>query len=236
MTSTIKKFSLFGISLAVFALCGLGAAPSLAVSTSSQPTEADPILPTALDLPIPYTSQAPTGNWDYVHNESCEEASALMAYLYTTGKIYPVIPVQIAEKEMAALNAWEKKQFGYFDDTNNAQMAQMIKDVYHLGTFVLKNFTETDLKKELLGQHAIILSIDGKRLHNPHFRQPGPAHHVVVIRGYNKNGFITNEPGTRYGNGYVYSFKTLYNAAGNWNRSRKAVDVTIKEALVITKK
>ena len=236
MTFTIKKFSLLGIGLAVLTLCGLGANPTVAASTSSEQINSAPILPTVLDLPIPFTSQAPTGNWDYVHNESCEEASALMAYLYTTGKAYPIVPVQIAEKEMATLNAWEKKQFGYFDDTNNAQIAQMIKDVYHLGTFVFKNFTETDLKKELLGQHAIILSIDGRKLHNPHFRQPGPVHHVIVIRGYNKKGFITNEPGTRYGNGYIYSFKTLYNAAGDWNRERKAVDTTIKEALVITRK
>src|SRR3954467_10835183 len=42
----------------------------------------DPALPRTLLLKVPFTPQAPTANWDELHNEACEEASSLMAGLY----------------------------------------------------------------------------------------------------------------------------------------------------------
>src|SRR3989344_4828168 len=35
-----------------------------------------------VNLKVPFTSQAPTGNWDLPYQEACEEASALMAIRY----------------------------------------------------------------------------------------------------------------------------------------------------------
>jgi hypothetical protein len=40
---------------------------------------------------------------------------------------------------------------------------------------------------------------------------------MLVIVGYDSNGFITNDPGTRKGEGYRYSFATLMAAIHDWN-------------------
>ena len=49
-----------------------------ATTTSTPPSSPTPTTD-ALNLPIPFTPQAPTGNWDELHNEACEEAGAIMA-------------------------------------------------------------------------------------------------------------------------------------------------------------
>ncbi len=39
---------------------------------------------------------------------------------------------------------------------------------------------------------------------------------MLVIKGYNKNGFITNDPGTRRGADFAYSYETLEKAISDW--------------------
>src|SRR5688572_5442442 len=53
--------------------------------SDSQNPVADPALPKTLLLKVPFTPQAPTANWDELHNEACEEASSLMAAAYFNG-------------------------------------------------------------------------------------------------------------------------------------------------------
>ncbi|KKR41046.1 MAG: hypothetical protein UT75_C0002G0083, partial [Candidatus Yanofskybacteria bacterium GW2011_GWE2_40_11] len=48
-------------------------------------------------------------------------------------------------------------------------------------------------------------------------------------------GFIVNDPGTTQGNGMIYSFDTLKQAAADWNNSAKTMDATIKIALILSK-
>src|SRR5687767_2969126 len=52
---------------------------------STTPAPSQPKIPGTLSLPVPFTPQAPTGNWDTIHNEACEEASAIMANAYFSG-------------------------------------------------------------------------------------------------------------------------------------------------------
>jgi len=46
-------------------------------------------------------------------------------------------------------------------------------------------------------------------LKNPNFRQPGPLYHMFVIKGYTPKEIITNDVGTRKGDGYKYSYAIL---------------------------
>lgn len=189
----------------------------------------------SLDLAVPFTAQAPFGVWDLIHNESCEEASALMAADYFSENKSTAIPAADADKDIIDLNNWEVKNFGYSLDTTSQETAQMIQSVYGLKTRLIENFTADDLKQALLAGNLVMISEDGRLLNNPHYKQPGPVHHMLLVRGYNSQGFLVNDPGTRYGNNYFYSFDTLKNAAADWDHPLNTVNQNKKIAIIVSK-
>ena len=52
---------------------------------------------------------------------------------------------------------------------------------------------------------------------NPFFTGEGPLYHMLVLRGYTTTTFIANDPGTRHGENYQYTFDVLMNAIGDWD-------------------
>jgi hypothetical protein len=74
------------------------------------------------------------------------------------------------------------------------------------------------IKQELARGNLVLLPAAGRELGNPYFRRPGPLYHMLVVRGYNTEGqFITNDPGTKHGEQYLYSAKKLLAAVHDWN-------------------
>ncbi|MCL5666208.1 MAG: C39 family peptidase [Patescibacteria group bacterium] len=202
--------------------------------TSSQ-ANSNTSAPVYLNLQVPFTVQAPTGNWDELHNESCEEASAIMAEEYFSGNKKPQLDPQFVESQIADLTKWEKDNYGHYLDTTATETAKMIERVYGLKAKLLNNFSETDLKNELAQNHLVIISENGQKLGNPYYKQPGPIHHMLVIRGFNGGYFITNDPGTKRGQSYLYSFNTIKSAAADWDQSKQTVDQNQKVAIAVWK-
>lgn len=203
-------------------------------------------IPNSLLLPVPFTPQAPTGNWDIMHNEDCEEASVIMSAAYFSALPSPIsgegqgerlikLPVDYVEQELQKLTDWEQNTFGYNLDIDSLETTKMIEANYSLKTKIINNFSLDDIKKELSLNHLIIFPINGQMLNNPNFKAPGPKYHMIVIRGYDEKEIITNDPGTRNGMNYSYSFETLYNANGNWNHETKQVNRDNKNIIVVWK-
>ncbi len=209
---------------------------STPLQTNNQP--ASPTggqLPTTLLLKVPFSPQAPTANWDELHNEACEETSSIMVEQYFNGNTSLTLKPELVESELSKITEWEKQTFGYYLDIDSDETARMLRDVYGLQTKLVKNMTEDDIKTELHNGHLVIWSANGRKLGNPNFRQPGPPYHMLVIKGWDSNGFITNDPGTRKGRNYPYTYETLYNAAGAWSHNLNAVDEGDKTAIVVWK-
>ncbi len=208
------------------------------IDDSNIPSTPNPIAtksPASLLLKVPFTAQAPTANWDEEHNEDCEEATSLMAAQYFSGNQDATIPAATAEKELTKLNDWERTNLGYNLDTDSAETAKMIEQVYGLHTKLVTDFSSDDLKNQLNQNHLIIISEAGQKLGNPNYKQPGPVHHMLIIKGYTAEGFITNDSGTRNGKSYFYTFKTLYNAAADWDHSINTVNPDKKVAIEVWK-
>jgi len=74
-----------------------------------------------------------------------------------------------------------------------------------------------DIKRQLVAGRPVIVPSAGRLLGNPFYNQPGPIYHMLVLRGYTKTKFITNDPGTRRGEGYQYSFDVVMQAMRDWN-------------------
>lgn len=75
------------------------------------------------------------------------------------------------------------------------------------------------IKDELRTGHIVVVPVAGRLLKNLYFTPPGPLYHMVVIRGFDDadGSFITNDPGTRRGNGLRYPQARLFEAIHDWN-------------------
>ena len=216
--------------------------PSIKSGTSSSPkpsatssTSSPQANPATFSLKVPFTAQAPTGNWDQEHNDACEEASALMAAAYLNGDTRARIPATEVEKELTRLFEWERANFGYSLDTTVKETAEMIRSVYNLKASVVNDYTEKNIKDALNANKLVILPVNGRLIGNPYYKQPGPIYHMLVVRGYTATQLITNDPGTKNGENYKYYFSTLKNAPADWNHATKTIDETKSLMIVVSK-
>ena len=213
--------------------------PSIKSGASSSPkpsaTKPSATAPTTLSLKVPFTPQAPTGNWDKEHNEACEEASALMAAAYFNGDTRSKIPAAEVEQELTRLFEWERANFGYSLDTNSVETAEMIRSVYGLKTKIINDYTEDDIKQAIRENKVVIVLAAGRKLGNPNYTAPGPLYHMLVVRGYTATKIITNDPGTRNGENYQYSFATLKNAPADWDHATNTIDESKSVIIVVSK-
>lgn len=210
-------------------------APHTPKNTPSSTLNSKLIPHNSLNLPVPFTSQAPTGNWDTIHNEDCEEASVIMATEYFFGNTKAKLDASYVETQLTKLTDWEMSTFGYNLDINSSEVVKMIEANYSLHAKIITSYTEDDIKKELNQNHLALIPVNGQLIGNPNYKQPGPKYHMLVIRGYNGDSIITNDPGTKNGQNYIYNFKTLYNANGNWDHKTESVDLTQKNIIVVWK-
>jgi hypothetical protein len=96
----------------------------------------------------------------------------------------------------------------------------------------------------LVSGKLVIIPAAGRLLGNPNFSGQGPIYHMLVVRGFdNKTGeFITNDPGTRKGEGYRYKYSVLINAIHDWSHKLSVDGMTDQEiastikAIVIVEK
>jgi hypothetical protein len=189
--------------------------PPPAVPTQ-RPWEKRTTFPSAVNLDVPFMSQAPLGDWSMPYQEACEEASVLMVdAFYRNVKLSP----QQAKEAIDAVVAAEKGLLGYYEDTSVSTTAALI-DLYfkRYETVILPLKNAEGIQRIVASGYPVIIPAAGKLLPNPNFRNGGPLYHMLVVRGYTEDGlFITNDPGTRKGEAFTYRFADLMHAAHDWN-------------------
>lgn len=190
--------------------------------TQTQDTQARKVqkLPEAVNLAVPFTPQAPYANWDLPYQEACEEASALMAHAYYANiKLDPAR----ADKEIAEIVSFQEQHYGFYKDTTAEETTRFMRDKWGYKNVRVETASVEMIKTALAQGYPVLAPAAGRMLGNPYFRGEGPLYHMLVIRGYTKDGkFITNDPGTKRGEGYVYTESTLMNAIHDWNNGNVA--------------
>lgn len=184
-------------------------------SNTNAPVNAVVGLPAEKNLAVPFTTQAPSANWDQDHEEFCEEAAILMAARYYQHQPFK----DTADKEagLQAIKAWEVKNLGWYYDTTASENARILEELFELHVDVVEDPTITQIKAAIAAGQVVIVPAAGRELGNPNFKSPGPIYHNLLIRGYTRDGkFITNDPGTRKGEAYVYDQSVIMSAMHDW--------------------
>jgi hypothetical protein len=108
--------------------------------------------------------------------------------------------------------AWEVREKNVYTDTSIAEVAAIAREYFDLSVRIVKPVNVDIMKAELANGNLIIAPFAGRELGNPFFKAPGPLYHMLVVRGYTKREFITNDVGTSHGDGYKYKFQILLDA------------------------
>jgi hypothetical protein len=172
-------------------------------------------LPIEKILNVPFTSQAPFANWDFDHNEACEEASVFMISEFLKGNKINKLDSNYANIEIGKLIELIKKTYGTHIDLTASQTNEiLLKKYYNINAEVV-SLNQKVLMQNIASGKPVIIPFAGRELHNPNFKTPGPIYHMLVVKGYKNNGktIVTNDPGTRNGESFEYSWKTNYGAA-----------------------
>lgn len=169
-----------------------------------------------VNLPVPYTSQAPFGDWREPWKNACEETSITMIDYFYGGK-HPgrTIEKHKARASIARAVQIKNNAYGKSLDENAKKIASLINNFFPYEAFVVENPTISQLKHEIDVGHPVIMVTYGKRLKNPYFVNGGSWYHVFVISGYDDKtkDFIVQEPGLlTKGLDYRYSYETIANA------------------------
>ncbi|MFZ2978201.1 MAG: C39 family peptidase [Candidatus Magasanikiibacteriota bacterium] len=178
-------------------------------------------LPKQYNLAVPFTSQAPEKNWDQPWQDACEEAALLMLDAYY--KNYKLSPL-FAKDEILKMVKWEENK-GWGRSIEIEKIKQVAEEYLKISNFqfpisklvIIENPTVEDIKKSIANDNPVLVVADGKALPNPHFQNGGPEYHALIIRGYTETKFITNDPGTQFGEAFEYEYDDLMDAIRDWN-------------------
>ena len=162
-------------------------------------------------LQVPFTSQAPFGDWRQPWQDACEESVITMVDGFYNKY---TLPPNRAKKEILKALDVKEQYFGVSEDEDADQMVRHINQFYSWEAYVVDAPSIDLIKREIDQGRPVILPVYGKALKNPHFRNNGPNYHTLVISGYDDvtQEFITQEPGTKYGKNYRYGYAQLMDA------------------------
>ena len=187
--------------------------------------------PSEINLDVPFFPQAPDADWGMPWQEACEEAAVLLAYYYVTDQK----PTKEKFKsDIQKLVDWQIENFGSYEHTNIKQTTEMLNELKIRNTkseirnkndFRVSNFefrisedpTVGDLKRELAQGNPIIAPFAGRQLSNPFYTGEGPLYHMMVIKGYDEEHFITNDVGTKRGHNFIYPYEVIMSAMHEWH-------------------
>jgi hypothetical protein len=187
--------------------------PKIPSVTAEQAPQAE--LPKSVNRAVPFFPQAPDGNWDLPWEEACEEASLTLAYAYATGE---TLTKDDFRQKVLDMVEWEKKTFGFYEDTTVAYAARILTEFLNFTDFeVMEDATVEKMKTALAEGDVIVAPFAGRLLKNPFYSGEGPVYHMLVIRGYDEENFITNDVGTRRGENFIYPYERIMEALHDYD-------------------
>ncbi len=189
------------------------------------------LIPNKKMLSVPFTSQAPAGNWAEPWQNACEETAIVMINDYYAKS---TLTEEKAIEEISTILTAKEQNFGVSKNENLETMLGMIKAAkLNWRARIVVDPSLDDMKNELAEGRPIIVPVDARLLTNPYYDIVTPEYHVIVLSGYDNvsQQFYSQDPGTDKGHNFAYRFDELMNAnhdyiEPNLRAGRKAVIFT----------
>jgi uncharacterized protein YvpB len=188
--------------------------------STSAPADTPPvILPAAVILPVPFTPQAPLGNWAQ-RQHTCEEASLYMVDRYLKGDHSGnLIDPATADAGINQITAWKPTV-----DLNSQQVGEVAKK-YMGWQYKIVTADRLSMKQQLALGRPLIVGVRTHSLGNPnyphyrdHYQDPAySVSHYLVVIGYENDNYVLNDPGLTRGKGYHISFDQLVKAIDDFD-------------------
>lgn len=207
------------------------ALPITAATSVDPVTPASPAqLPERILLPVPFTTQAPLGNWAQ-HQESCEEATLSMLAAYWQRDPSVVIDPHAADTTIATLVSWQVQHWGSEDDLTDVRLGELAKQFYGYGYRIVPNEAQV-VREQLAAGRPLIAGVRTHGLGNPnypgysnHHEQTGwSVSHFVLVIGYDADGVWLNDAGISKGRGYHISWAQLTHAIDDLDQNYPALN------------
>src|SRR5437879_8264723 len=182
-----------------------GAGPQVSYTTpdlvpidlnTAAPSDQPPVnLPTAVILPVPFTPQAPLGNWA-AKQHTCEEASMVMVDRYLHGDHSgSLIDPQTADAAINQITAWKPAQ-----DLTSLQIGQVAQKYMGWAYKILPS-ERLNMKQQLALGRPLIVGVRTHGLGNPNYPGYRDHHeqaaysgsHYLVLGGWDQSDtYIVN--------------------------------------------
>jgi hypothetical protein len=167
-------------------------------------------IPKEFNLDMLFYPQSPYEDWGLPYQETCEEASLLLAYYFLSEKTPTIEPYH---QDLLALVEWQKDYFGQYFHTSVAETGDMGAKYFGLKNYrVVDNPSIEEIKEFVAQGFPVLVPTSGRALGNPFFSGKGDFYHMLVVRGYDETHFITNDVGTKRGENFIYKYDVLMNA------------------------
>lgn len=189
-------------------------------------------------IDVPFTSQAPFRDWkDPRQQDGCEEASVLMTMKWANGE---TMTQQEALDEILKLSAFQEETYSEFHDTSAKDTFDwLVADYYEYTNAELRyDIGREDIIQALMDGYPVIVPVDGQKIGNKYYTQPGPERHMLVVIGYDprKNEFITNDPGIGRGAQFRYPEKRFVSSLRDYSTGYHAPFEAHRSAMIVIKK
>ncbi|OGJ55276.1 hypothetical protein A2483_04830 [Candidatus Peregrinibacteria bacterium RIFOXYC2_FULL_33_13] len=149
------------------------------------------------------------------YQEACEESSIILAMNYILNR---TMTLDEFHEELLKIVNFEKENFGYYEDTSVSKTNEIINTFYNYkNTEIVSNANINTIKKILNNEGIVIVPLAGRNIGNPYYNPPGPYYHMLVIKGYDEQNFITHDVGTKKGENFKYRYDVLIDNIHDFN-------------------
>ena len=168
------------------------------------------------NLKVDFFPQSPFWKWWPIFNDTCEEASALIAINYIR-KIK--MTREDFRDELLKMVDWQNNVFWDFKNTDVNQTATILKDYFKFSNYeILENPSIFDIKKNINDWNIIISPFYWVWL-NPNYYWAWPEYHFMVIKWYTTDSFISHDVWTKYWKNYKYDQEDLLERIHDYNKN-----------------
>lgn len=174
-------------------------------------------LPSEKVIDVPFTAQAPAGDWSEPWQNACEETSIYMVSSFYEGD---EIKKTEAIQRIHAIFVMKQKELQISKDESLQTIAELITTLeLPLKTRIVYDPTIDDLKAELVLGNPIIVPVYAPELSPNYTAAEGADYHVIVLTGYDDadSVFVINDPGMTDGEGVRIPYDVLMNAIHDLN-------------------